>query len=946
MHDYETRRKLEILGKIDEECKNEFDKLDLGYEEEIEAFLQIIQRYIDEHPEQRDRVKEVMKKNILSNTIAGNNQKYYLPLFHDTESLMEILENPHNYVQMDIIQYNPEQCVLDKIFEQSKEAMVKYVKLHPETKEKYKAVLMQWLEEIISTSYDGNCRWSVLDCYNDTETILELLNTHELKGPMCGEILKRNKDKAVIDKILNLCFQEKNKNNADNLYLRIIRCCSDDEDVLKRVLKQCDNPEVLKALSECKLSPELRDKVIFHKNAGDGILLGWIKNLSETISENEVDKIMAKIKVGKKSISRDMWQILERVMFLNKTNKIKKKVFDFCVSKQFEGSEEYKVRTLISILEADPSEAMAQKIADYCCNPMEARRIDFGSLYNKLLEIKPTQKMLYKVFDSYTSQGQLSDSKARDFSSLLSENVLKGDENFIKFVLRQKEKMFEELPKYEEYDRECLLENLQGIEYKLKEKNYIGGILAEKYPDLCFEKALIKEAARVMKSGSEKEKKDFYDFILSEGEIHLLNDIDEKVCNYLVNNFSQENLDEVNALRSFYGLRIVIDKTDFEDKNLRTVRRMQFDDSISRTEKYTDDGEYNEYYFMQYSEAFRNFKPDRRRKFKFSDYYDVLDKSEAVKVLKDYGYGTFVDILPEALAEAKVPPELVSEFNIKDLQAFVYDADPNKDVYGWRGDYLFTKRWVELEGDIYDPDYLMGARESYWMDMVKNKKLVQVMSDDLRRHGISERDIKQLFNSAEEDGYPNFGRKRERVNSVFFQLHHVLALKDGGLNYPNNYVPVVRYPADYDGSGCRFSSHTPLHRHDTPLDEFYLVEGVTSSQDVMITRKPVTPDAKRVKIRTVFVDDDNPYKKVLYYGGARTCSRYSGRLHDMENIALKAKSLAEKQKLGDAKMKLLVQIVFQNYVNMQQKLAQRKKEKQKSQKNMKVKNRSVNKERS
>mgnify|MGYP007069878762 CR=1 FL=1 len=393
----------------------------------------------------------------------------------------------------------------------------------------------------------------------------------------------------------------------------------------------------------------------------------------------------------------------------------------------------------------------------------------------------------------------------------------------------------------------------------------------------------------------------------------------------MVDNFTQQNFDDVNALRSFYGLKIIIDETPFEEPNLRTVRRMQFDDSVSTTDPDS------EYYVVQYSEAYRNFVPNGRRRFKESDYYDMMDRSEAFQILFDYGYADFAYTLPQALAKAKVPPEIAEQFNIKDLQAVFYYTlpDEEKDVYGWDGDFLFTKQWIEIEGQ-YDEANLMGARMSYWMDMGHNKQLVRVMQDDLRRHDVSESDIMTLFEKAEEEGRPNAGRRWERVTKVKLPLHHVIGLKDGGLNYPSNYAPVVIY-LDED-----FNSHTPLHRYDTPKDKFYVAEGAESPTDIMLTRTPQQANAKVVRIRTIFTDDEiNPHKKVLFYGGARKSSRYVGRLHGMGNIALEAEQLGKEYRERDVKAQLLMQIVFQNYVDMHNRLQElqtlkKNKEKRKS----------------
>ena len=503
----------------------------------------------------------------------------------------------------------------------------------------------------------------------------------------------------------------------------------------------------------------------------------------------------------------------------------------------------------------------------------------------------------------------------------LNKYATNTSSGLINFILQKKEKAIEKIPEKEDDDeRRSAYEKATCIERTLYEKGYIEAVLHKKYPKLSLPEAIIREAARVVKNGDTVEKEHFNNFLLSEGEDILLNVIDDGVCDYLVENFSQKNLDDVNALRSFYGLKIVIDETDFADANVRAVRRMQFDDSVSCPD------ETSEYYPIQYSEAYRNFSCDESSQFMPSDYYEMLDNSKAVQYLKDFGYGYFVSQLPDVLAAAKVPPEIAVQFNAKDLQAIVYEQlpDDEKEVYGRDGDLLFIKKWVKME-DENDEHDLPGARERYWMDMVNNKQLVRLIKDDLLRHGVDGDDVEQLFSCAEEEGYPNYGRKWERVKSVFLQLHHVVGLKDGGKNYPQNYAPVVFYPSDtWWGAHFSFSSHTPLHRYDTPKDRFYVVEGAKKPTDIMLTMDKPSAGAKAVRIRTIFTDDENNrYKKVLYYGGARKNSRYVGRLHSMINVEEWAKEVGKEQKQQDDRMRYLVRIVMQNITNMQKRLKEK-----------------------
>lgn len=693
-----------------------------------------------------------------------------------------------------------------------------------------------------------------------------------------------------------------------------------EEDVLLGILKNDQSDRMFQRMFDYAVASnrtELFDKFIEIRPTAD--IFNKIKAYYEKYYREKAEA-KAKMKSGEKADKKEIEKEFDYVGYYEKICQLGSKVskhtddlgfldeilaFSEKLKKKAQQSlprisslyDRYRAKNNIEMAERDLNEAFSD-----------------GYIRKKLKQMYPKLSFEEAVSKAFKQMLTMQDKKQKEkLSTILNAegfdfyvNYLKNAEGkicpeILDYVLKEKEIIVTKLPQYDGYKREELYRKIKNIESDLEEKGIIRRVLGEKYPDLSFEEALIREAARVVKFGDENEKMRFNNILLAEGEQRLLNDIDEKVCNYLVNNFTAQNLDDVNALRSFYGLKIIIDETPFETPNLRTVRRMQFEDVVRPAEPWS------EYYEVQFSDAYRNFVPDKRRRFKESDYYDVMDRSEAFQILFEYGYSDFAYLLPNALAELHVPPEVAAQFNIKDLQAVFYAAlpDAEKDVYGWDGDFLFTKNRIELKGE-YDTSDLEGARQTYWMDVVNNKQLVRIMKDDLLRHGISDDDVSQLFQMAEDCGYPNAGRKSEKVSDVIFSLHHVLALKDGGLNYPSNYAPTCIYELGHN-------SHAPLHRYDTPKDIFYVVEGAKLPTDVMLTMKPQHGDAKKVRIRTIFTDDEiNPHKKVLFYGGARKCSRYVGRLHNMENIALKAKAIGKEQKRRDAKMKMLVQIVFKN----------------------------------
>ncbi len=335
--------------------------------------------------------------------------------------------------------------------------------------------------------------------------------------------------------------------------------------------------------------------------------------------------------------------------------------------------------------------------------------------------------------------------------------------------------------------------------------------------------------------------------------------IDHMAMEFLVNNFTQENLEKVNNLRAFYGLKAVVSEQPLLEKNERDIRRMEFAHNIGVTK------ENNPHYEHTYSEAFKKFIGDYGQQYYPDDYIDVLQDSEAVKMLNEHGFGSFIEQLPEVLAEHHVPPKLVPQFYVKDLQYFLLDSHSYSiDKYEKRSIFDFNE--VDIEPPVPE------VRKTFWKNVVRNKKLVKFITNDLRKKGVRDFYIKLLFENAKLYGNPNYDTK-DCDFPVFLQVHHRVALKDGGTNTPDNFVIVVNMPN-------KLNSHKPLHEWDSPLVHLYKHKEV-DKDGIIISQKTKSEEDIEVRLNTVFVKDEensknNSLERVLYYGGPQISSMFIG----------------------------------------------------------------------
>lgn len=309
------------------------------------------------------------------------------------------------------------------------------------------------------------------------------------------------------------------------------------------------------------------------------------------------------------------------------------------------------------------------------------------------------------------------------------------NEDVLKILLHKKEEAYGVW----DYD------GIRKLEECFASKNYIEKTLNKKYPNLSLEEQLIQAAYDVVNSGDEQKKKEFNEFILAEGEPRL-SELDAKVMDYLYENCTQNNLDKVNALRSFYGLKVELKTGNTVDIDERTAVRKVFDRTWSSYERgknyYTGEPYYSEremddarkedpervisnpYYENAVSPAYRKYfeehdiyeiynrkKSDEDKKYSTQDYFDSLIDKSPFKALRKHGLYNDMKIICETLVELQVEPEISSQFNLKDLSDMVVNSHntlENRKVYTQdTEEYMFTKspHTDELNGLWRDPYY-------------------------------------------------------------------------------------------------------------------------------------------------------------------------------------------------------------------------------------------------
>lgn len=382
---------------------------------------------------------------------------------------------------------------------------------------------------------------------------------------------------------------------------------------------------------------------------------------------------------------------------------------------------------------------------------------------------------------------------------------------------------------------------------------------------------VLKLADEAIKSG-DKDKINNVNNILHSCDDATVFDIDRQIMGFLMHHFNDNMLESVNNLRGFYGLKTIVEDYDIKEANLRAVERLEFMGMIGVTDVDSP------YYNFEHSAAYRSFKPDYDKRYKLKDY--DLTQSNAVKILLEHDFKKLVKKLPRALAVSQVPPDIVNDLNVKDLSAILIESE---------GIDTSFRSMVDIEE--ITGSRKPSIREQFWKDVANDKELVYFISKDLISKGISQEDIDTIWENAKTTGSPNYDENNERnVSSVYLQVHHRIALKDGGKNEKDNFIIVLNIPD-------RLNTHNPLHQFDTPLD-FLCVTDDVKYPIKQIENASQVQGKKRKKIYTVMKSDEENSENnlVRYYGGATEESIYVG---DIKNRELDEKIKAKIDKLKD-----------------------------------------------
>lgn len=436
--------------------------------------------------------------------------------------------------------------------------------------------------------------------------------------------------------------------------------------------------------------------------------------------------------------------------------------------------------------------------------------------------------------------------------------------------------------------------NFKSAIFKLLAVNhYLEETLDEKYPYMPFAEQLLHETTAVAKSDNPKDKEFFYNCVMGYDDKTLLN-MDSEIMQYLVDNFTQENLDAVNNFRGMYGLKVTYTYGDISDTNINSVKRLQFDAMVGKVED-------ERFHSMLHTKEFLKFKPDNNHKFKYHDYDRLDDESIAIKSLKEYGFDEYIGKIKDTLCKMKVPPKIAVKFNLKDINELVAkDNECNVAFDSCDGRYFRKDRFVL--NALNSRHKIEDARHTFWKEIAKNKKLVKTISADLTltttsgaRDKIHEETtgeiMDEIWENATKYGDPYV------IGAPNFQVHHKKPLKDGGENTPDNFVIVNKL------------SHQFLHQQDSPLIELYENPNAKTPQDKIATQEPVTPNARRIRIINEFANEDS-HHKVIYYGGPHPQSCYRGLLHDMTNTKEKAQQYVKEVKKKERKIEAAVNLVF------------------------------------
>ena len=535
-------------------------------------------------------------------------------------------------------------------------------------------------------------------------------------------------------------------------------------------------------------------------------------------------------------------------------------------------------------------------------------------------------------------------SNDKDFYDRLLTEKLCTPKQVIQILSKLKEKeSFDEIAKLAKQnyaDNDEVKTTLKAIQTERRNKQIIDDVLNERPAGKKVE-ALIRLADAVVKTKDDKQINQFKDMLFCKGEEYVF-DIDKKAMDWFVNNGKPEDLEALNNLSQLYGIKTELSEYYTIEPAQNAAYRIQFSGEYSEIGKvenyitlYDDDGDRyyegieNPHYFRMLSEGYQKFKPDYSRDYKPSDYN--LRENAAYNTLLKHGVAMPEKLLQEALAEIHMPVTLQEndasenkitfrDLNATDLQHLMINyyhlkegQNYHRDDHDMESSEILSKRIKEKrKGDSLPMKYIsdnapQAIREKLWQFYAANEQMVEFVSNDWRRMGVSEEVIEDTWKNAAEIGYPvdyDVDRRDRTVRSHYGldnNLHHAEALRVGGTNKTlmdcknqkklgndvNSIVltnnlhkahteTVTRYSdgemyekeLHYDGGKFAINSHDPFHLYDNPCVYLYL-----KASDGKLTVKEKADDLmKRMMVTRTPSAYCRADERIVYFGGPRECS--------------------------------------------------------------------------
>ena len=604
------------------------------------------------------------------------------------------------------------------------------------------------------------------------------------------------------------------------------------------------------------------------------------------------------------------------------------------------------LETVEKMIDAKPklNQEAQQKLVDAVWTASAMIKID-DHIDHK--HIAPYLKMFKSnAFSEETGTNIINKVKSDDkdfFAKLLTEKLC-TPKQVTQILTKLKEKeSFDEIAKLAKQnygDNPEIKAAAKAIQTEKRNQKIIDDVLNERPAGKKIE-ALIRLADAVVKTKDDKQINQFKDMLFSKGEEYVF-DIDKKAMDWFVNNGKPEDLEALNNLSQLYGIKTELSEYYTVEPAQNAAYRIQFSGEYSEIGKvenyitlYDDDGDIyykgieNPHYFRMLSEGYQKFKPDYSRDYKPSDYN--LRENAAYNTLLKHGVAMPEKLLQEALAEIHMPVTLQEndasenkitfrDLNATDLQHLMINYYNLKEGQNYHRDdrdmessEILSKRIKEKrKGDSLPREYVsenapQAIREKLWQFYAANKQMVEFVSNDWRRMGVSEEVIEDTWQNAAEIGYPvdyDVDRRGRTVRSHYGldnNLHHAEALRVGGTNktlmdcknqkklgndvnsivLTNNlhkaHTETVTRFSDgemyekelhYDGGKFAINSHDPFHLYDNPCVYLYL----KASDGKLTVKEKADGRMKRMMVTRTPSAYCRADERIVYFGGPRECS--------------------------------------------------------------------------